>query len=131
MIKIGNTQFKIIGNYININLVNLSNEQVNIRAGTKLGEAEYHTQVVANKIHKLNDDGNAIKQFHYRPLTPEDICCDDVEATNKLLEILNNHRSACWIPGEPLGHFKGDKLQLKFKTLYISLCKIFCRYDVV
>ena len=32
------------------------------------------------------------------------------------MKVLNSHRNACWLPGETLGKYKGDQLEIKLKT---------------
>ena len=96
---------------ITINLVNFSEQEAVLKAGTKLGEAEY-LQISPSAINNINEVGSS---ENYKPLTPEDVNCDNPEVLNELLQILNKYRSVCWLPGESLGHYTGEKLQIKLK----------------
>ena len=113
--SIPNIVTRVINNAVTINLSNIGNEDVLLTTGTKLCKAEYFK---CSSNHQINIAHNNVMQSveeNYRPLTSDDIVCDNVEVKNKLLEIINRHRTSCWLPGESLGKYTGDQLEIKVK----------------
>ena len=109
-----NTVTSVIDGSLNINLMNLRTKPTKLKAGTKLGEFEHFTQVTNNRINSVSEA--VTKNHKFRKLTPEDVRCDDADASSELLNLLNQYREVCWLPGEPLGQYQHDKLKITLKT---------------
>ena len=110
---------KIKNNSLKINLANLSNDHVNLLAGTKLCNATHIYEGTPDVVNSVSSNINANEykdEGDYRPLLLTDIRCDDPDAAKELLDILNRYRSTCWLPGERLGHYTGDKLKIPLKS---------------
>ena len=82
------------------NIVGVQSEVVNIAR-----TAEPRSKPVDETSNELNE----------RPLTSDDINCDNPLFSEKVLQELNTHRNACWLPGEPLGKYTGDQLEIRLK----------------
>lgn len=106
---------KITNNMLNLQLVNLNDESITLKAGTEIGKAE----VTGDSNEQYINVATCKKPVTLRPLTQEDIICDDPTMTEEVLKLLNKKRAAAWLPQEPLGNYKGDELeiQLKCKTI--------------
>ena len=110
ILLIPNIVTTIIDKAITINIANFSDSQFRLQAGTRLAGADYVNEVTSpSQPHEWDDVAR------YRPLTSEDVYCDDICMKQELLKLLNKYRNICWIPGEPLGHYTGDKLKIQLK----------------
>ena len=102
---------------IQVNMLNLSENMVTLTKGTKICTASYlnyNNDVTASK-HCVNTVIVKAKPDCIKPLTEADIKCDDPAMTSRLLPLLNEYREASWLPGEPLGKYTGDQLEIKLK----------------
>ena len=118
---------RVTNNCITVNLVNVSNEQETLTPGTKLGPAEqlYANNIVGAQSESINiartteprsKPPEKVKKSKERPLiTSEDINCDDPRFSERVLHELNTYRDACWLPGEPLGKYSEDQLEIRLK----------------
>ena len=95
-------------NRIKINIANISNLNITLPQGTKMCSA-YILNNEEEKIQVIESQ----EEFNFKPLIKENINCGNKAVENKLLEILNNFRKICWMEGEPLGRYTGDKLKIK------------------
>ena len=116
MVESGNLITKVKNNRINIELINIGDEQVTLKTGTKFCRAEYFnpesvTNVPSEQICTANE-ANADS----RPLTSEDINCADPEMKLRLRELFNKYRDVCWLPGDTLGRYRGDQLEIITKN---------------
>jgi len=106
-------------NHIQVNLINVSEEDVTLTKGTRICTAEYLDD--EKTVEKINLASNvtttkpSADENSYRPLSHEDIVCDDPKYTEAVLKELNRYRNACWLPGEPLGKYTGDQLEIRLK----------------
>ena len=118
----------VSNNCITVNLVNISNEPATLSPGTKLGPAEilYETNIVGSQSENINmastaepnDTPSDINERRPR-ITSKDINCDDPRFSEKVLHELNVYRDACWLPGEPLGKYSADQLEIRLKEHHI------------
>ncbi len=124
---------RVKDNQLTLGLANIGDSKYTIPAGTKLGVVEYlHDQTVppeGNHICSAHEkqashdpkQGDKIQtepstETALRQLTLDDLECDNVEMKPELLKVLNKRRTACWLPGEPLGLYTRDKLEIKLKS---------------
>ena len=101
-----------------INVINLTDNNVTLSQGTKIGTAEYHVPL----DEEINEDGNEVtrqvmqaKGSTLRELTTSDVNCGDKTMSDKVTYVLNKYRKACWLEGEPLGMYTGGPLEIKLK----------------
>lgn len=118
---------KVKDNYITIKIINLNNEEVILRSGTKISEAEEVVIIEENQDtiaeHKEKDHEENVLRLNarndeptvLRELTKEDIQCGDTAMTGEVVNLMNKYRQACWLEGEPLGKYTGDPLEIKLK----------------
>ena len=91
----------------------MSDNEIILKSGTKLSEGIYvdNEQVtIANldAFHQANCSKLPL-------LIKNDIVCDNAQVHKTFLIIANKYRNACWLPNEPLGKYKGDKLKINLK----------------
>ena len=98
-----------------INYVNLSDDAIALEAGTNLGSGEYLSIAPPDSVLNVTD-GTKDNGAEFRPLDENDILCEDPERLPEVLAILNKYRKACWLPGEPMGHYTGERLRIPLKT---------------
>ena len=63
--------------------------------------------------------GDAITDLQASPVRPlhlSDVTCDDASMAQPVLDLLNEYRAACWLPGERLGVYTGEQLEIRLKN---------------
>ena len=106
---------RLVNDTMAINYVNLDEEELLLEAGTYIGSGEYLKVNPSDSVYRVTD-GNKDSQVRFKPLKVEDIQCDDPERVTEVLAVLNKYRGACWLPGEPMGHYTGEQLKIPLKT---------------
>ena len=106
-------------NVMHVNLMNLGDTNVILKPGTKLCTATYLNNTPSKSVNAVqsNEDVQSLNvtNDNLRPLTPEDVNCDNPNVKDELINLLNSYRNACWLKDEPLGIYKGDELEIKLK----------------
>jgi hypothetical protein len=109
-------------NSVKVNLVNVGDDNVNLTHGTKLCAAEYwdadnivHVPSRTINVASAAESENKPADGQNRPLTSDDVKCDDPQFLGEVLKELNNCRNACWLPGDSIGKYTGDQLEIKMK----------------
>jgi len=100
---------------IQVNIMNFGDKPVTLPKGTQVCTAAYLDE--SNNVETINlaADQSPTNTAPGRKLTRDDIVCDDSRYTDDVLRELNKYRNACWLPGEPLGTYTGDQLEIKLK----------------
>ena len=98
---------------IKVQLANLSENDITVKAGTRLCDGQYLNN---ETVRLVNVDADVTaNDMKLRDLTLDDVQCDYAPAQEQVLELVNLHRNACWLPGETLGKYTGDQLEIKLK----------------
>ena len=95
-----------------INVINLNDTEVLLPQGTKIGIATRHEE---ETVREVTVETKNKEKKEYRKLRKEDVTCGDEEMEGELLSLLNKNRKACWLPGESLGLYKGEPLEINLK----------------
>ena len=118
-IIVANSLATVTNNDIIVNIANTTNELVTLKAGTCLSAVEYFKECHEGSefVNKLSEepphtDERENSTVLRRVLVEEDIKCDDPAQTSNILSLLNKYRDVCWLPGEPLGKYQGDQLEI-------------------
>ena len=120
-VALANVITRVNDGYIKINIINVGNNEITLKQGTKLSTAEYlETDIipyesselvkVAHTSNMSEDLVDSTNSHTYQPLTQEDITCSNSYVRGDLLNLLNRYRETYWLPGEQLGCYKGDQL---------------------
>ena len=99
------------GSKIKVQLANLSEDDIILKAGTRPCDGQYLNNETVRLVN-VDTDVTA-NDMKLRDLTLDDVQCDYAPA--QVLELVNLHRNACWLPGETLGKYTGDQLEIKLK----------------
>ena len=98
---------------VTIQLANLSDKEIKLNSGTKLSEGIY---VDSERVTIDNLDVSLPTSCtKLPPLVKNDIVCENAQVYDTLLTIANKYRNAYWLPNEPLGKYKRDKLKIELK----------------
>ena len=100
-------------NQLTVQMTNFTDEDILLTAGTEIGHGELASEVVNVSPNQYLNVAQLSEDESFRPLTKEDIQCDDPQMTKDVIKLLNDHRKASWLPNEPLGNYKGDELEIK------------------
>lgn len=117
---------RVVNNCIKVNLMNINDDKVTLTPGTKLCIAEYldannvvgvpsETINVASAAEPENKPADGNSNEPNRPLNSDDIKCDNPQFSEEVLKELNKCRNACWLPGDTLGKYVGDQLEIRLK----------------
>ena len=93
---------------IKIKLANISNLNISLPQGTKMCSGSF-----LNNKEEIVQVIESQEEFKLIPLTKENINCENKEMELKLVTLLNKFRNICWLEGEPLGRYTGEKLKIK------------------
>ena len=107
---------------LNINVISFNDKPVKLTQGTMLCLANVDNNEALNIVTSVTEDdqqpvttGTDEVQRPLRPLTKNDICCEDESMTDDVLSLVNKYRNNCWLPGETLGLYKGDQLEIELR----------------
>lgn len=116
-IAIARVVTRVADNYIKINVINVGDKSQTLKKGTLLCTAQNFllSQTIRKATEKIETAMEA-PVGDLMPLKIEDINCDNTQYSEQVVKVLNQHRNACWLPGESLGKYKGDQLEIKLKT---------------
>ena len=125
---------KVTNHTVKANLINLGDVDVKLKQGTEICLAESVKGDNLNLIHVSDenidfcnichatnspddkkDNDKSTSHCSYEMLGNEDVKCSNNTWRNLLMQILNEFRVTCWLPGEPLGLYKGDQLEIRLK----------------
>ena len=76
-------------NKLNIQMANLTDEDIVLKAGTEIGQGEVTSTSPNQYLNVAQLSRELTKENPLRPLTEEDIQCDDPQMTKELLQLLN------------------------------------------
>ena len=108
---------KVVEGKVPVNIVNFDSRKITLPPGTKICDV-LNVRQRCNKVNAISKSDNVVESKHetYRPLTLDDINCDDRSKAVEILDRLNRYRHTCWLEGEKLGLYKGDELRIKIKS---------------
>jgi len=98
-----------------LNMINVKDHEVILKQGTKIGNATILESDTICSVDISKSEDQAKVEVEPRALTMEDVHCENNAAKGPLLNLLNKYRKTCWLPGEPLGLYKGEPLEINLK----------------
>ena len=128
---------RVHNNCVPLQLENFSDDDVNLKIGTNLYEAEYYNDENDNVlmqntiVSNANDNNDNVVKSSVTDksdkgtlplLSLEDIKCDHVPAKEQLLDIVNENRHVTWQPDEPLDKYQGDQFVELSEWFLVMLC---------
>ena len=97
-----------------INMVNIRDEEVKLPQGTGICNTRIieEEELCKEKINHIY----AGEEKKLQPLSLSEINCENERMKPRVLALLNKYRRICWMEGEQLGRYKGDKLRITLTT---------------
>ena len=113
-ILVANVMTVVKNGHLLVNCVNYTDQPVVLSQGTHLSYANVMHESTVNTLQTVNSKDTVLND-DLRPLTVNDINCDVQENKGEIVQLLNDYRKICWLPGERLGHYKDDPMPITLK----------------